>query len=40
MKQETVEKIVRYSLYIEATATKRNQAMLEAVLKLMLSKIT
>ena len=39
MNQGTVEKIMRCSSYIEATATKRIQIILEAVLKLMLSKI-
>ena len=38
MNQGTVEKIMRCSSYIEATATKRIQIILEAVLKLMLSK--
>ena len=40
MKQGTVEKIMSYSFYIEATATKRIQNILVAVLKLILSKMT
>lgn len=36
MNQGTVEKIMRCSSYIEATATKRIQIILEAVLKLVL----
>ena len=40
VKQGTVEKIMRCGFYIDATATKRIQNILEAVLKLMLSKMT
>ena len=40
MKQGTVEKIMRGGFYIEATTTKRIQSILEAVLELMLSKMT
>lgn len=39
MNQGTVEKIMRCSSYIEATATKRIQIILEAVLKLVLLKM-
>ena len=39
MKQGTVEKIIRRSFYTEATAAKRIQIILEAVLKLVLLKM-
>ena len=40
MKQGTVEKITRYSLFTKATATKMIQSILEGLLNLMLSKMS
>ena len=40
MKQGALEKIMRCVFYINTTATKSFQSILEAVLKLMLSKMT